>query len=364
MIHKNQWNILLKTNSYKLQYVLSVCSVIAISVICFFATHFIGYKVVALILLMAVSILAMLFQIVPVLIAALLSAVIWNFFFIPPVYTFHINNAEDLLMFFLYFVIASVNAVLTFKIKQAEKKARDKEEKENTIKLYNTLLNSLSHELRTPIATIIGAVDTIKESNNKLSSLQQNELLSQIDIASIRLNKQVENLLNMSRLETGLLKLNLQWCDVNELIYFVIEKLQSSTNKQVIYTANDGLPICKIDNGLIEQVLQNIISNAIHYTPENSIISIETSIAENILTIIIADNGNGIPTELLNEVFNKFYRLPNTKAGGTGLGLSIAKGFVEAHNGSITAINNLPKGLVIKINLPAETTYINSLKNE
>lgn len=310
---------------------------------------------------MTVSLLAMLFDILPVLIAALLSALIWNFFFIPPIYTFHIDTAEDLLMFFLYFVIALVNAVLTFKIKQAEKIARDKEEKENTIKLYNTLLNSLSHELRTPIATIIGAVDTIKD-NTRLSSIQQNELLSQIDIASTRLNKQVENLLNMSRLETGLLKLNLQWCDVNELINLIIQK--ANTDKRVICTPNEDLPICKIDSGLIEQAIQNIVSNAIQYTPENATIIIDTTIDDSILCISIADNGEGIPPELLNEVFNKFYRLPNTKAGGTGLGLSIAKGFVEAHNGTIKATNNLSCGLKVIIELPVETTYINNLKNE
>lgn len=334
-----------------------------VSIVCFISANYIGYKVVALILLMTVSLLAMLFKILPVLVASVLSALIWNFFFIPPIFTFHINSAEDVLLFLMYFLIATVNAVLTFKIKQAEKKARDKEEKENTIKLYNTLLNSLSHELRTPIATIIGAVDTIKE-NEKLSAIQQNELLSQIDIASIRLNKQVENLLNMSRLETGLLKLNLQWCDVNELMNLVIEKLKATTTKQIIYTTNEALPICKIDNGLMEQVVQNIISNAIQYTPENTVINIDIKVTDNILNITIADNGNGIPTELLSTVFNKFYRLPNTKTGGTGLGLSIAKGFVEAHKGNITATNNLPKGLKIIIELPVETTYINSLKNE
>lgn len=344
------------------QLLTSITIVLFVSIGCFFTTHLIGYKVIALLLLMTVSILAMLFDIMPVLISALLSALIWNFFFIPPIYTFHINTAEDLLMFCLYFSVALINAVLTFKIKQTEKQARDREEKENTIKLYNTLLNSLSHELRTPIATILGAVDTIKGNNNKLSSIQQNELLSQIDIASIRLNDQVENLLNISRLETGLLKLHLQWCDVNELINLVIQK--TTTNKQIIYTTNDALPICKMDSGLIEQVIKNIIANAIQYTPNHTIINIEALVIDNVLSIIITDNGNGIPTELLSEVFNKFYRLPNTKAGGTGLGLSIAKGFTEAHNGKISAINNLPKGLKIIVELPVETTYINSLKNE
>jgi two-component system sensor histidine kinase KdpD len=92
----------------------------------------------------------MVLDIFPVLAAALLSALIWNFFFIPPTFTLQIRTPEDALMFLMYFLIASINAVLTYKIREFEKKARDREEKENTIKLYNTILNSLSHELRTP----------------------------------------------------------------------------------------------------------------------------------------------------------------------------------------------------------------------
>ena len=170
----------------------------------YFSVEFIGYRIVALILLLVVSLLAMLIDIFPVLVTALLSALIWNFFFIPPTFTFHIGTPEDALMFLMYFVIAMINAVLTFKIREFERKARDKEEKEKSIKLYNILLNSLSHELRTPIATIIGAIDTIKDNETKLSNNNKKELYSEIEIASFRLNRQVENLLNMSRLEAGI----------------------------------------------------------------------------------------------------------------------------------------------------------------
>lgn len=104
----------------------------------------------------------MLFSIGAVLTAAALSALIWDFFFIPPLFTFSITNTDDKLIFAMYFVIAMINAVLTFKIKQNDKALQQQNEKENTIKLYNTLLNSLSHELKTPIATIIGATDNIQ----------------------------------------------------------------------------------------------------------------------------------------------------------------------------------------------------------
>lgn len=347
-----------------IQYLLCTTTVLLVSVCCFLATNFIGYKIVALLLLMTVSLLAMLFDIAPVIIAALLSALIWNFLFIPPTFTFHIDNTEDLLMFFMYFFVASVNAVLTFKIKQAEKKARDKEEKENTIKLYNTLLNSLSHELKTPIATIIGSVDTLKENENYLSAKHKTELLNELEIAGLRLNRQVENLLNMSRLETGSIQLKKDWCVINELIFSLLEQFNETTTHQIVFRENEDLPLFKLDAALIEQALLNIIHNAIQYTPQHTLITINTTIEQDCMVITVTDTGKGFPENEVNKIFDKFYRLPNTKAGGTGLGLSIAKGFVEAHNGTIHLKNNVPNGAIFTISIPAEMSYVNNLKNE
>lgn len=334
------------------------------SVLCYFSVGIIGYKAVALILLLIVSVNAILFDIFPVILSALLSALIWNFFFIPPILTFHIGSPEDALLFLMYFVIASINAVLTFKIREVESKEREEAEKAKTIQLYNTLLNSLSHELRTPISTIIGAVDTLQESKDKLSLQNQTELLSQIDIASIRLNRQVENLLNMSRLESGMLKLNLDWCDTNELIHAEFQKLSTSIKQTLVFEPNDNLPLFKFDRGLIEQVLQNLLYNAINYTPDNTIIKIIASQKSNECCISVEDNGNGIPESEIKHVFEKFYRLPQTKTGGSGLGLSIVKGFIEAHNGQVNVENNRTGGVTFTVQFPAEASYINSLNNE
>ncbi len=306
----------------------------------------------------------MLFDILPVLFSAVLSALTWNYFFIPPRFTFHIDKAQDVLMFLLYFVIALVNAVLSFKIRKAESKARDKEEKEKTIKLYNTLLNTLSHELRTPIATIIGAIDTLQISTNKLSPLQQSELLNEMDKASVRLNRQVENLLNMSRLESGFLKIKRDWCDGNELIYAVIQKQEQVFQTRFRFEPNEKLPLFKLDSGLIEQVLQNLFHNAIQYTPHDAPIEIVIK-AENLNCIItVRDHGSGFPTSELESVFEKFYRLPHSKAGGSGLGLSIVKGFVEAHEGEVLLENNPDGGAIFTLIIPAETSFISNLKNE
>lgn len=348
----------------KAQYFLSAFLVLIVSLICFLFKDLVGYRIVALIMLMAVSVVAMLFEILPVLLAAVLSAVIWNFFFIPPLYTFNIGNAEDALMFLLYFVIALVNGVLTFKIREAEKKARDKEEKEKELKFYNTLLNSLSHELRTPIAAILGSVDTLKESKDKLSAENQIDLLNEIGIAGNRLNRQVENILNMSRLESGMLKPKSDWTDMNELVNSVIQKLLPANNHKLIFHNNDNLPLFKLDSGLTEPILYNLLQNAILYTAPNTVIAIDVTDQSEKCVITVSDNGNGFPQKEMAFVFDKFYRLPNTKTGGNGLGLSIVKGFTEAQNGTIKLENNEEGGAIFTIEIPAETTYVNNLKNE
>lgn len=347
----------------KTQYFFSGLPVIVVSLVCFSFKNVLDYKVVALILLMTVSVVAMLFEILPVLLAAVLSAVIWNFFFIPPLYTFEIGNAEDLLMFLLYFLIALVNAVLTFKIREAEKKARDKEEKEKELQLYNTLLNSLSHELRTPISAILGSVDMLKEGIQKLSSESQAELLNEIEIAGNRLNRQVENILNMSRLESGMLMPKMDWTDMNELVNNAIHKLLP-TNHHFVFDNNETLPLFKLDSGLTGEIVFNVLLNAVQYTPANSLIEIHVKHQGEYCGIIVSDNGNGFAAEEIPLVFNKFYRLPNTKTGGSGLGLSIVKGFAEAQNGTVKLESNRQGGATFIIEIPAETSYLNILKNE
>ena len=355
----------LNINHYNIfkQSLIALFIVIIIASGCFIFTDFFGYKVVAFILLMTVSVLAMLFEIIPVLLAATLSALIWNFFFINPIYTFHISNPEDMLMFFMYFLVAFVNTVLTVKIKKIEKKARDKEEKEKTIKLYNTLLNSLSHELRTPISAIIGSVDILQESDAKLTSENRKILLNEIEIAGFKLNDQVENLLNMSRLESGILKLKMDWCDLNEEIRLVIQN-HFLSNPRILFQDQENFPICKLDIGILEQILINLIRNALFYTAENCTVTISMKLTDSTLVLTIQDNGNGISEEHIHQIFDKFYRVPHTITGGTGLGLSIVKGFVEAHNGTIEVKNSIPNGLKFDIFVPVEITYVNQLKNE
>lgn len=293
-------------------------------------------------------------DILPTLIGSLLSAVILNFVFVPPTFKFHLTSLEDYVLMSVYIFIALVSAILNYKIKEAEKVVQDKEEKEKTLAIYNTLLNSLSHELRTPIATIMGAVDNLKDNKDLLSPQNSSELLNQISIATSRLNQQVENLLNMSRLETGLFQLDLHWIDVNELVYMLLTQLNPPEGR-VIFTPQEDFPICKMDIGLVEQIIKNLVSNALQYSPAEAIIHISTAYKDSCVMIQIQDNGPGVPLQYYEQLYDKFFRVPHTSAGGTGLGLSIVKGFAEAHGGQIHAAPVLPHGIAFTVRIPVIT---------
>ncbi len=261
-------------------------------------------------------------------------------------------------MLSMYFVIAFVSAVLTYKIRQIEKIARQKEERIENIRLYNTLLNSLSHEFRTPLASIIAATDNLMTSPSLVSEEIRSGLLNEISIASFRLNRQVENLLNMSRLESGFLKIKKDWCNINELVAGVLQRLEESVKDfKVNIEIPENFPLFKLDYGLMEQVFYNLIYNAFQYTPVNSQVKISASYNESSLKITIEDNGPGIPENEIPNVFDKFYRLKNVSVGGTGLGLSIVKGFIEAHDGVIELSNRDHGGARFTMNITTERLY-------
>lgn len=348
-------NPLLATRQYskKNQYLISLLLILLTVSISYLFTDLLGYRTVALLLMLVVSLNAILFDIYPVMLSALLSGLIWNFFFIPPILTFHIGKPEDALMFLMYFVIASINAILTFKIREFERKQREQQEKEKAILLYNTLLNSLSHELRTPIAAVIAAIDILQDAEAKLSPDQRNELYSEIELAGTRLNRQVENLLSMSRLEAGFVQPKLDWCDLNELIFSSVEACrENEPQHQIKFDPDEHLPLCKIDGGLVGQIIQNILHNAQHHTPKGSVIQIRTMHDQSSVSIEISDNGEGFPANEIGFVFDKFYRLKRTVPGGTGLGLSIVKGFAEAMDGRVHLDNLISGGARFTLVIP------------
>jgi two-component system sensor histidine kinase KdpD len=166
----------------------------------------------------------------------------------------------------------------------------------------------------------------------------------------------VENILDISRIESGYLSLNLQWYEISDLMGTVLNEMEKEPHKQSIHLMlEENLPLVKMDLSWFKQALVNILHNAIIYTPAETDITVRShKNAENQVVIEISDNGPGIPEESLKNLFDKFFRVPGTKSGGTGLGLTITKAIVEAHHGRIIARNRSEGGLSILIYLDIE----------
>ena len=337
------------------QYIYSFVIIIAVAAICFGLSGLMGYRVVAFILLLTVSLLALIFDILPVLMAATLSAFIWDFFFIPPRYTIHVDTTEDLFLLIMYFIIALINGVLTYKIRHIEKALQLKEERANSVKLYNTILNSLSHELRTPIAAIIAATDNL-QTNDRISDAVKNDLIDEISRASLRLNQQVENLLNISRLESGHIRPKNDWCDMVELVYDVVKRVEENNpSRKIQISINPDLPLCYIDKGMVDQVIYNLLNNAAIHTSNDCKIEISVANHADLLHINIEDSGKGFNNAESRDVFEKFSRVKSDPdKTNSGLGLSIVKGFTEAMGGSVELLQSRSPGAKFSITLPAK----------
>ena len=264
--------------------------------------------------------------------------------------------SKDKHIFQILFLLILWISIFIYILIQFKRSTFSKQVKENKLKLYETLLNALSHELRTPISIIIGATDNLLLENSTISPEDKKALLTEISTASLKLNHQVENLLNTSRLQSGFLQLKKDWCDINELIHEVIHQLDQQLKHHTIHiSVRENIPLFKIDRGLIEQVLYNLISNAALYTPATSSITISAAAIHEQLLLIVEDNGKGISEKEINKVFDKFYRLDNSAVKGTGLGLSIVKGFIEVHNGNIAVEKSVSGGAKFIIKIPAKT---------
>ena len=223
-----------------------------------------------------------------------------------------------------------------------------------TERLERSLLNSISHDLRTPLSSITGALSSLREEGNFLGMGSRRELIDLAWEEAGRMNRFVSNLLDMTRLEAGALKIKREPYDVQDLLGSCLTSLEPRVkDKKVKVDIPSDLPLVPMDSVLMAQVMVNVLDNALKYSPSGGIIEVAARIRENWLEIEVADQGPGIPEEYLTEVFNKFSRI--TRADGTsgiGLGLTISKGIVEAHGGKIWAENRPGGGSKIVFTLP------------
>jgi two-component system, OmpR family, sensor histidine kinase KdpD len=232
--------------------------------------------------------------------------------------------------------------------------ARQAELLQATEKLQTALLNSISHDLRTPLVSITGALSSLRGESLKINREDRDSLLETAYGEAERLNRLVGNLLNMTRLEANAIHLRLEPSDVQDAIGSALDQLEERLGKKpVVVKIPENLPLVSVDFALFGQALVNVIDNAVKYSSMNSQIDIDVTQTEKEISIHVSDRGIGIPEEDLEKVFDKFYRVSRPESvNGTGLGLAICKGIVEAHGGTITAKNRPGGGTEIVITLP------------
>lgn len=241
-------------------------------------------------------------------------------------------------------------------------KKREVEIKANQEELRANLLRSISHDLRTPLTSISGNAGVLLDSSDRLSNERKIEIYSDIYEDSMWLIDLVENLLSITRIENGNIQINKEVELINEIVLEAMHHISKDSASHIIQLdLSDNFIFVKIDARLIIQVIINIVNNAIKYTPKGSIIRVTTKKIDQSLLLEISDDGEGIPDNQKEKLFEMFYTCNNLKGDsrrGLGLGLALCKSIIEAHEGSIKIVDNYPKGSVFAISLPLEEVDI------
>jgi two-component system, OmpR family, sensor histidine kinase KdpD len=225
-------------------------------------------------------------------------------------------------------------------------------------RLRSSLLSSVSHDLRTPLAVITGAASALAQPESEPTAEVRHELSQTIHEEAQRLNRLVRNLLDMTKITSGAMRVAKTWQPLEEVMGAVLDRMNETlVGRTVDVRLPKDVPPVPIDAVLIEQVLINILENAAKYTPKGSPLEISAEKTEDNVVVAVADRGPGIPEQHLEEIFEKFYRLPREgESGGAGLGLAICRGIVEAHGGRIWAANRDGGGAVFRFSIPIEGT--------
>ncbi len=223
-----------------------------------------------------------------------------------------------------------------------------------TEKLQTALLNSISHDLKTPLVSIMGVLDNLLHDFSSLDQQTRKELLATAYEDADHLNRLVTNLLDMTRLEAKALKMHVEPCELRDVIGASLQPLKEEIERrQIAIHIPEDCPEIPMDFVLMMRVFINLVDNALKYSRSNTRIEITAEQIDRAIRINVKDEGIGIPQEDLSKVFDKFYRAVNPQQStGTGLGLSICKGIVEVHGGKIYATNNPDKGITVSVILP------------
>ena len=485
------------------EYFMIFWAVVLVTAVSWFIAPYIGYRAIGFVYLLAILFISLFVSFVPIVIASLVCAMTWNFFFLPPFGTLTISKPEDLLMHLTFFFVAITSGFLTYRVRSNEKMllvrsswndaiykivytiagaadkkscieeiqkqmntmlpgdfhiiAKDaieefdktieeridvfhdkkelsvakwafdrgspagwstetlmsakaiyiplegpservgilayipyKEEKlereqanlitaiskqiaiylekelfrersiqvqelEKSEKMLQTVLESISHEMRTPLTSIGGIASALNDEKIYQDKILKNDLINELLESVDRLNTVVGNILDMSRINSGAFTLKREWNDIREVVDVSVKQLgEKLKGHKLTIGIKEGLPLLMLDFNLFEQAVSNVLINAVNYTPEGSEINISSYLKDDGLILEISDNGPGVSEDQLGRIFEKFYRVKGSPGGGVGLGLTLTKSIIEAHGGFIFAANKKGGGLEFRITLPVE----------
>ena len=265
-------------------------------------------------------------------------------------------NEKDSMLFIeqkkIIEAICGLLAAVIYRIKTS-KKLSDSKILEQSQKLYNAIFDSISHDLRTPLTSIIGSSSILENDEKILNMKDRRELIQNINHSSLRMLRITNNLLDMARIESKQMALNYEWCDIEDIIGVAVKEIESINERNLEIIIKDNLPLIWADFSLIEQVFINLLDNSVKYSQPGSSIVIEVIRDTDNMIINIADKGIGVPKKEILKIFDKFHRVKISGGiQGTGLGLSICKSIIELHKGTISAKPNEGEGLIISFTLP------------
>jgi two-component system sensor histidine kinase KdpD len=288
-------------------------------------------------------------------VASVLGVAAFDFTFVLPYYRFTVHDPQYLVTFAVMLTTALLISELTHRMRAQSEAAKVAWQRVETEFLRNTLLSGVSHELRTPLAAITGAASTLVETGDDLSPDARREMLDTVCSEAERMERLINNLLDMTRLESKGLVVKKEWQPLQEVIGSALHRLERRMHGRRITTAvSADLPLVHIDSVLMEQVLMNLLDNALQYTPAGAAIDISARAVDGLVEVDVADHGPGLPPGTEERVFQKFFRYHprETRGRGIGLGLAICRAIVEAHGGKITAANRPGGGAVFHLTLP------------
>jgi two-component system, OmpR family, sensor histidine kinase KdpD len=228
------------------------------------------------------------------------------------------------------------------------------------------LLASLSHDLRTPLSAVVGGAVTLAERMEDLKPEERRSLANTVRKAAMHVSEHVTNMLDLVRLESGAIRLRFDSYEIDEIIATVLHRLRERLQSHhVVLDLPEGLPVLTIDGKLIEQVIENIVDNAVKYTPPGSEIRIAAALSDGRMEITIADTGPGFEDVAPETLFGKFERgRKESSVGGIGLGLAICRAIVDLHNGRIWAEEGQPRGAVVHVVLPLTRKEMKSMGDD